>query len=610
MAVKRGDMKTAQDFFQKCVDITPKMVAQLIEKLKLERVKYVVAPYEADSQLVYLEKKNYISAIISEDSDLLVFGAKVLLTKLSDMGECICVARNNFGKCQDLNLHDLNDAQFRAMAIFSGCDYSNGIPRIGLKTAHRFIRKYTTAERALRGIRLEGFGVPADFDKVFEQANLTFLHQRVYNLDEKRLVMLNESDKELSPETLEYIGRDMEPEIAEGIALGVLDPFTKKIISYSFTMPPFATTSMSLSTLPSQGNHKVTSFFKKAGHSSSTPASVTYESTKYSIMKESKPLSTVTLSNNSKNDTFSQSRSLVAKRASKIFDPCEKNIFGKQPVKSSEAAFVSKFFSAVKPKSKAKSNTKDLKNIGGLQTPSQSIVELPSGIDSDNENENENTTTTTTTYPNFDKENSMDGSISTPTSFKRKLNDLDRFTYQPKIISRSTVVTSVKRKKTYSPAVSASSLLLDLVDESDSCSSSGNSEIETPEKVRLQKAKAKRAISTATETDAGEEEEEEAAIDFDALQDFEEEVHKSPSRRATMRARDAQHSRKDSEAGINGAGSPVSGKAQLGPKHFRPSASGTSAANERITPKVCVGEINVRGMLDRFKYTGPSSLTR
>jgi exonuclease-1 len=35
-----------------------------------------VAPYEADAQLYYLEREGYVDGIITEDSDLLVFGCK------------------------------------------------------------------------------------------------------------------------------------------------------------------------------------------------------------------------------------------------------------------------------------------------------------------------------------------------------------------------------------------------------------------------------------------------------------------------------------------------------------------------------------------------------
>ncbi len=46
------------------------------QELKREGVNYVVAPYEADAQLAYMEKEGIIDGIITEDSDLLVFGCK------------------------------------------------------------------------------------------------------------------------------------------------------------------------------------------------------------------------------------------------------------------------------------------------------------------------------------------------------------------------------------------------------------------------------------------------------------------------------------------------------------------------------------------------------
>ena len=36
----------------------------------------IVAPYEADAQLAYLYKQGIIHLVVSEDSDLLVYGCK------------------------------------------------------------------------------------------------------------------------------------------------------------------------------------------------------------------------------------------------------------------------------------------------------------------------------------------------------------------------------------------------------------------------------------------------------------------------------------------------------------------------------------------------------
>ena len=39
-------------------------------------VECIVAPYEADAQLAFLEKVSIVDLVITEDSDLLAFGCK------------------------------------------------------------------------------------------------------------------------------------------------------------------------------------------------------------------------------------------------------------------------------------------------------------------------------------------------------------------------------------------------------------------------------------------------------------------------------------------------------------------------------------------------------
>lgn len=49
--------------------------------LRQENVQYVVAPYEADAQLVFLALNRHVDFVITEDSDLIVYGCpQVALT--------------------------------------------------------------------------------------------------------------------------------------------------------------------------------------------------------------------------------------------------------------------------------------------------------------------------------------------------------------------------------------------------------------------------------------------------------------------------------------------------------------------------------------------------
>jgi len=228
---RKGRIPEAYQEFQKAVDVTPLMARQLIEELKKMDVQYVVAPYEADAQMVYLEQQGLVQGIISEDSDLLVFGAKRLLSKLDQHGDCIEINRADFTACREVSLVGWSDADFRRMCILSGCDYLANIPKMGLKTAYRSIRKHKTVEKALRMAQFDGqFQVPADYLANFKQAELTFLYQRVFCPNAKKLVTLTVPEEGVNLDELPFIGEDVDPEIAAGVASGDLDPMTKEPI--------------------------------------------------------------------------------------------------------------------------------------------------------------------------------------------------------------------------------------------------------------------------------------------------------------------------------------------------------------------------------------------
>ncbi|KAK5133026.1 hypothetical protein LTR08_008231 [Meristemomyces frigidus] len=214
---------------QKAVDVTPLMAREFIEELKLLDVPYIVAPYEADSQLAYLEKQGVIDGIISEDSDLLVFGAKCLLTKLDQHGECVMINRTDFTACREVSLVGWTDKEFRMMTMLSGCDYLPGIDKMGLKTAYRLVRKHKALDRIVRTVQFDGkMKVPAGYVESFTRAERTFLYQWVFCPEARCLVNLNKVPAEVDVADMPYIGKPVEPELAAGVAAGDLDPNTKE----------------------------------------------------------------------------------------------------------------------------------------------------------------------------------------------------------------------------------------------------------------------------------------------------------------------------------------------------------------------------------------------
>lgn len=228
-----GKPTQAAQEFQKCIDITPDMASSLIQYLKTESIPYVVAPYEADAQLVYLERHGYITGILSDDSDLLVFGARRLLTKLDQYGNCIEINRRDFCACREVSLTGWSDTEFRRMAILSGCDYLAGLPGVGLKTAYRMLRSTKNPERVVRMIQFQGKRVSENYLTQFYQAELTFLHQWVFCPDKKELVHLTPLDGTRTADEMPFIGAYVEPHLAQAIAKGDVNPITKENIAPS-----------------------------------------------------------------------------------------------------------------------------------------------------------------------------------------------------------------------------------------------------------------------------------------------------------------------------------------------------------------------------------------
>ncbi|KAI1364046.1 hypothetical protein F5Y08DRAFT_223878 [Xylaria arbuscula] len=270
--LKAGKPSQAHQELQKAIDVTPEMARHLIEALKQANIPYVVAPYEADAQLVYLERQGITSGIISEDSDLLVFGAKRLITKLDQYGQCVEVNRRDFNACREVSFVGWDDRLFRQMAILSGCDYLDSIPGLGLKTAHRLLRKHKTVERILRTLQFEGkHKIPADYLRLFHQAEQTFLYQWAFCPASRELVNLSTLPPDVGLDKLTFIGAPVEPQLAQRIASGDVNPITKQEIIISAPPSPRKRTASGAhrpGTVPSQSPRETTkkpidSYFKQ-----------------------------------------------------------------------------------------------------------------------------------------------------------------------------------------------------------------------------------------------------------------------------------------------------------------------------------------------------------
>ena len=194
-----GKHLEAIEFFKRSIDVTPEMAKCIMQYCQDENIDYIVAPFEADSQMVYLEKQNLVDGIISEDSDLLIFGCKNLITKLNDKGEARQIESKNFNKAIKFDLSQLTPDRLRFMVCLAGCDYTKGIPYIGLNFAYSFARSDYLLQSVLRDYIGLNRITELEADQLLQEfyfADCSFQFQRVFCPIKDKIVTLNEIPQE------------------------------------------------------------------------------------------------------------------------------------------------------------------------------------------------------------------------------------------------------------------------------------------------------------------------------------------------------------------------------------------------------------------------------
>ncbi|XP_028755843.1 exonuclease 1-like isoform X2 [Neltuma alba] len=221
-----GNSTAAFECYQKAVDISPLVACELIQVLKQENVPYLVAPYEADAQMTFLAASKQVEAVITEDSDLVPFGCPRIIFKMDKFGQAVEFQHSMLQKNKELSFEGFTRQMLLEMCILSGCDYLQSLPGMGLKRAHAIIKRFKSYDKVLKHLRFNGVSVPSSYEESFKKAILTFQYQRVYNPIIEDIVHLSDVPADIGDE-LDFLGPSMPKEIAQGIAKGDLDPFTK-----------------------------------------------------------------------------------------------------------------------------------------------------------------------------------------------------------------------------------------------------------------------------------------------------------------------------------------------------------------------------------------------
>ncbi|KDR76087.1 hypothetical protein GALMADRAFT_247269 [Galerina marginata CBS 339.88] len=99
-----------------------------------------MAPGEAEAELASLNALQYFQAIMTEDSDAFIFGAKTVIRRCGQVNKSDEVKIYSSEHCEALENIRLTSGGFLLIALLRGGDYDNGLRGCGIKTAHNLGR--------------------------------------------------------------------------------------------------------------------------------------------------------------------------------------------------------------------------------------------------------------------------------------------------------------------------------------------------------------------------------------------------------------------------------------------------------------------------------------
>lgn len=121
---------------------------QLFDILK---VPYYHAPLEAETMCADLCMQGKVDAVLSEDTDVLAYGANVFLTKINTTNGT-CIRLKHIDMLQRLGL---NAEEFLDFCIMCGTDYNKNIFRVGPGKALKLIEQYRNIEKVQEETKLD-----------------------------------------------------------------------------------------------------------------------------------------------------------------------------------------------------------------------------------------------------------------------------------------------------------------------------------------------------------------------------------------------------------------------------------------------------------------------
>ncbi len=152
--------------------ITIEMIEESKHLLEYMGLPYVQAPSEGEAQASVMNGDGIVQAVISQDYDCLLFGARRVLRNFTIYGRRRISSRNIYISVdpeyidlqENLEILSINRDQLIDIGILVGTDFNDGVRKVGPKTALNLIKKHGNIESV---IKEKNFEIP-ELEKVRE----------------------------------------------------------------------------------------------------------------------------------------------------------------------------------------------------------------------------------------------------------------------------------------------------------------------------------------------------------------------------------------------------------------------------------------------------------
>jgi exonuclease-1 len=217
---EKASLKAAADeFFRKGVSVTQEMTTKTIAALRALGFATIVSPSEADVQLAHLCAAREADAVLTEDSDVIVYSAAcgvhfpvlykfdhhaqvaqqlsldpVRIQKAAAEISAGGKANSFVGSLVQLLQNDLMRRAFPQMCVLAGCDYVSNIQGVGIMTALQLLFKHRNMapdarwQAILRHLQVKRKAIPEQYLERVRQAEALFFFQVAYDRRHQRLV--------------------------------------------------------------------------------------------------------------------------------------------------------------------------------------------------------------------------------------------------------------------------------------------------------------------------------------------------------------------------------------------------------------------------------------